>query len=122
MKIGVKVMPRKEILDTQGRAVEGILKQHGQKLEHCTVGKYIILDIPETDAKAAGAVTMNWGVFTANVLAFLIDAAVVFLALRAAQNMSRKPAPAAPDTKLCPFCATVIPLAAKRCPNCTSEL
>jgi phosphoribosylformylglycinamidine synthase subunit PurS len=53
MKIGVKVMPRKEILDTQGRAVEGILKQHGQKLEHCTVGKYIILDIPETDAKAA---------------------------------------------------------------------
>jgi phosphoribosylformylglycinamidine (FGAM) synthase PurS component len=53
MKIGVKVMPRKEVLDTQGRAVENTLKSHGQKLTACQVGRYIVLDIPETvDAKA----------------------------------------------------------------------
>ncbi len=53
MKIAVKVMPRKEVLDTQGRAVENILKEHGQQLKACTVGKYIVLDLPETDQKQA---------------------------------------------------------------------
>lgn len=47
MKIGVKVMPRKEVLDTQGRAVEGMLKAHGHGPVACTVGKYIVLDLPE---------------------------------------------------------------------------
>lgn len=74
------------------------------------------------DAKAAGAVTMNWGLFTSNIIAFLIVAAVVFLTLRAVQRMSRQPTPVSPDTKPCPFCATLIPLAAKRCPHCTSQL
>ena len=73
------------------------------------------------DAKAAGAVTLNWGLFASSVVAFLIVALVVFLALRAAQRMYRKPAAAA-DTKPCPFCAMSIPLAAKRCPHCTSSV
>lgn len=47
MKIGVKVMPRKEVLDTQGRAVENTLRQHGRRLNACQVGRYIILDLPE---------------------------------------------------------------------------
>lgn len=55
MKIGVKVMPRKEVLDTQGRAVENTLREHGQKLQSCTVGRYIVLDLPETEAEAAMA-------------------------------------------------------------------
>ena len=55
MKIGVKVMPRKEVLDTQGRAVENTLREHGQKLNHCTVGRYIVLDLPDGDADAAMA-------------------------------------------------------------------
>ncbi len=46
MKIGVKVLPRKEVLDTQGRAVGDVLKRHGQDLNACRVGKYIVLDIP----------------------------------------------------------------------------
>ncbi len=53
MKIAVKVMPRKEVLDTQGRAVENILNEHGQKLNTCTVGKYIVLDLQETDQSQA---------------------------------------------------------------------
>lgn len=53
MKIGVKVMPRKEVLDTQGRAVENTLRQNGQKLTACQVGRYVVLDLPEQDAEAA---------------------------------------------------------------------
>ncbi len=55
MKIGVKVMPRKEVLDTQGRAVENTLREHGQKLDRCTVGRYIVLDLPDADSEAAMA-------------------------------------------------------------------
>jgi len=57
MKIGVKVLPRDEVLDSQGRAVERTLQMHenqiGKKLAHCRVGKYIVLDINETDSKKA---------------------------------------------------------------------
>ena len=75
-----------------------------------------------TDAKAAGAATLNYGVFLNNVIDFIIVAFVIFLVIRAINRM-QKPAPAAaPTTKVCPECATDIPLAAKRCPNCTSQL
>jgi phosphoribosylformylglycinamidine synthase PurS subunit len=53
MKIGVKVMPRKEVLDTQGRAVERTLKTQGKSLNHCRVGKFIELEIAETDKDKA---------------------------------------------------------------------
>ncbi|MGE4132979.1 MAG: phosphoribosylformylglycinamidine synthase subunit PurS [Bdellovibrionales bacterium] len=55
MKIGVKILPREEVLDTQGRAVEGTLKAHGKAVEHCRVGKYIQLDIQESDEGKAMA-------------------------------------------------------------------
>jgi phosphoribosylformylglycinamidine synthase subunit PurS len=55
MKIGVKVMPRKEVLDTQGRAVENTLRQAGRKLNACNVGRYVILDLPESDDSRAMA-------------------------------------------------------------------
>jgi large conductance mechanosensitive channel len=71
------------------------------------------------DAKAAGAVTIAYGTFLNSVLGFLIIAAIVFLILRAATRMMKK---AAPVTKDCAFCVTAIPLAATRCPNCTSQL
>jgi large conductance mechanosensitive channel len=74
------------------------------------------------DAKAAGAVTVNWGVFASNVLTFIIVALVVFLALRWVQRLQRQPAPVTSDTKPCPSCAMAIPLAARRCPYCTSAL
>ncbi len=53
MKIGVKVMPRKEVLDSQGRAVERTLKIQGKVIDHCRVGKYIELDIDESQEQKA---------------------------------------------------------------------
>jgi phosphoribosylformylglycinamidine (FGAM) synthase PurS component len=44
MRIGVRIMPRKDVLDSQGRAVERSISQMGMKISSCVVGKYIILD------------------------------------------------------------------------------
>jgi large conductance mechanosensitive channel len=76
------------------------------------------------DAKAAGAVTVNIGVFINTIISFLIVAFAMFLVIRGMNKMKREaPAPAAaPTTKDCPFCATAIPISAKRCPHCTSQL
>jgi large conductance mechanosensitive channel len=73
-------------------------------------------------AKAAGAVTLNYGVFLDTILQFLIVAFAVFLLVRQ-MNRLRRPAPAAaPTTRACPYCCSAIPLAAVRCPQCTSQL
>lgn len=74
------------------------------------------------EAKAAGAATINYGIFLNNIIDFLIVAFAIFLLVRQINRWS-KPAPApAPTTKDCPYCATAIPIKATRCPNCTSEL
>ena len=74
-------------------------------------------------AKAAGAPTINYGVFLNTVINFVIVAFVVFLLVRTVNRMTAQPAaPAAPATKECPFCASPIPIKAKRCPQCTSDL
>jgi large conductance mechanosensitive channel len=74
------------------------------------------------EAKAAGAATINYGVFLNNIIDFLIVAFAIFLLIRQI-NRWNTPAPAAaPTTKDCPYCATPIPLKATRCPNCTSEI
>ena len=75
-------------------------------------------------AKAAGAVTVNYGAFLNNVVGFVIVAFAVFLLIRGINRLRREqPAPApAPTTRACPFCATDLPRAAVRCPTCTSEL
>jgi len=75
------------------------------------------------DAQAAGAATVNYGLFLNTVIDFLIVAFVVFLIVRAANRLQApKPAPAAPSTKDCPFCFSTINIKATRCPSCTSEL
>jgi len=73
-------------------------------------------------AKAAGAATINYGVFANTVIDFVIVAFVIFLVVRQANKLRAKPAPAAPNTKDCGFCFTSIPIQATRCPNCTSQL
>jgi large conductance mechanosensitive channel len=73
-------------------------------------------------AKAAKAVTINYGMFLNTVVDFLIVALVIFLVVRQANRFKRQPAPAAVTTKECPFCRTAIPIPATRCPNCTSQL
>lgn len=78
-------------------------------------------------AAAAGAVTINYGIFINTIINFIIIAAVLFfLVVRPiAQMNARKAAQipaAAPATRDCPFCYTAIPVKATRCPNCTSQL
>jgi len=76
------------------------------------------------DAKAAGAVTVNYGVFINLTISFLIVAVVMFLLIRVVNRLRRQEAApaAAPTTKDCPYCLSVIPLQATRCPHCTSQL
>ena len=74
------------------------------------------------DAKAAGAVTLNYGQFVNQTVTFLIIAACIFLIVRMVARMQGPPPVAAATTTACPFCATQIPVPAKRCPNCTSQL
>jgi large conductance mechanosensitive channel len=73
-------------------------------------------------AKAAGAATLNYGIFINTIIDFLIVASAIFLLVRQVNKMKRAPAAAAPTTKDCPFCASAIPIPAKRCPHCTSQL
>jgi large conductance mechanosensitive channel len=75
------------------------------------------------DAQAAGAPTVNYGLFINNIIDFLIVAFVIFLIIRAVNRLSKpKAAPEAPSTKLCPYCQSGIAIKATRCPHCTSEL
>jgi large conductance mechanosensitive channel len=75
-------------------------------------------------AKATGAVTLNYGAFFNTVVSFLIVAFAVFLLIRAINRLRREQeAPAAaPTTKDCHYCMSVIPIKASRCPQCTSQL
>jgi large conductance mechanosensitive channel len=73
-------------------------------------------------AKAAGAATLNYGIFINNILNFIIIAFAVFLIVRQINRMQTPvPAPAA-STKDCPYCLTAIPLKAVKCAHCTSEI
>ncbi len=73
-------------------------------------------------AKAAGAATINYGVFINAIINFVIVAFVIFLLVRSINKLKKAPAPVVPTTKDCPYCFTPIPIPASRCPNCTSEL
>lgn len=78
-----------------------------------------------TEAKDAGAPTINYGLFLTTVIDFLIVALVVFLIVRAVDRLQRlrgTPPPPPPTAKDCPYCFSSIPLKATRCPHCTSEL
>lgn len=77
------------------------------------------------EAKAAGAITLNYGVFLSNVIDFIIIAFTMFIFLRYTFNRRVKEEntpPPAPTTKKCPYCVSEIDLNASRCPHCTSIL
>jgi large conductance mechanosensitive channel len=76
------------------------------------------------DAQAAGAVTINWGVFINTVISFLIVAFAIFILIKNLNRMKREEAapPAEPTTKKCPHCLSEIAIKATRCPFCTSEI
>ena len=81
-------------------------------------------------AQAAGAVTLNYGLFINTLISFVIVAFAVFLLIKAINKVqeavdrqdARDAAKAAAKTKTCPFCCTEIPLKAVKCPHCTSNL
>ncbi|MDO9209567.1 MAG: large conductance mechanosensitive channel protein MscL [Deltaproteobacteria bacterium] len=75
-------------------------------------------------AKAAGAVTLNLGVFINTLINFIIVAFAIFLLIRSINQLKKKQEapPAVPTTKECPFCIVSIPIKATRCPHCTSEV
>jgi large conductance mechanosensitive channel len=71
-------------------------------------------------AADAGAVTINYGIFINAIIVFIIVALVLFFIVKAYARVTKPVEPVV--TKDCPFCFTAIPVAAVRCPNCTSEL
>ncbi len=73
-------------------------------------------------AQAAGAVTLNYGIFINTIIEFVIVAFAVFLLVMWVNKLKREAPPPAPNTKECPYCASSIPLKATRCPNCTSQV
>jgi large conductance mechanosensitive channel len=74
------------------------------------------------DAAKAGALTWNYGNFITLIVNFLIVAFCIFLVVKA-MNRVKKPSPtAAPVVKDCPACAMTIPIKARRCPHCTTDL
>jgi large conductance mechanosensitive channel len=76
------------------------------------------------EAQKAGAVTLNYGLFVNAIISFLIVAFAVFLLVRSINKMKRaeEAPPAEPTTKECPQCLSTIPIKAKRCAFCTSEV
>jgi large conductance mechanosensitive channel len=87
--------------------------------EGLTPGPYASL----AEAQAAGAVTINYGVFINAIVNLAIIAAVVFfLIVRPVARLQARKKAEAPSPKECPYCFTAIPIKASRCPNCTSEL
>ncbi|MEN6321726.1 MAG: large conductance mechanosensitive channel protein MscL [Syntrophaceae bacterium] len=73
-------------------------------------------------AKAAGAVSVNIGIFINTIISFLIVAFSVFLVIKNVNRFKKEPPPPDPTTKECVFCLSAIPIKATKCPHCTSEL
>ena len=73
-------------------------------------------------AKAAGAPTVNYGVFLQTVLDFIIIAFVIFMIVKQVNRLKTPAAPAAPTTKDCPVCLSTIPITATKCAHCTSSV
>ncbi|MBU0509352.1 large-conductance mechanosensitive channel protein MscL [bacterium] len=84
-----------------------------------TAGPYATV----AEAKAAGAVTMNLGLFVNTIIGFLIVAFAVFLLIKGINHLKKKEEAAPPpNSRECPHCFSVIPVKATRCGHCTSEL
>lgn len=81
-------------------------------------GPYHSLDA----AAKAGAVVLNIGSFLNAMISFLVVAWAVFMLVKAVNKFKEQPAPTAPNTKKCPFCAMDIPIPAIKCPDCTADL
>jgi large conductance mechanosensitive channel len=73
-------------------------------------------------AQAAGAPTINYGLFITAIVDFLIVAFVLFLVIRTVNRIQQPEKALLPATKECPYCMSAVNVKATRCPNCTSNL
>ena len=73
-------------------------------------------------AQEAGAATLNYGLFINTVLDFLIVAFAIFMVIKAMNKMKTEEPAAAPNTKVCPECLSDVPIEAKRCKFCASQI
>ena len=73
-------------------------------------------------AKAAGAATLNYGIFFNHIINFLIIAFAIFILIKQINRMQKPATAAAPATKDCPYCLSPVPVKATKCAHCTSEL
>ena len=73
-------------------------------------------------AKEAGVATINYGIFLNTIIDFIIVAFAVFMLVKQVNRLKKAPEPTTPKEKECPFCVTMIPIKATRCPHCTSTI
>ncbi|KOA20438.1 large-conductance mechanosensitive channel [Clostridium homopropionicum DSM 5847] len=73
-------------------------------------------------AKEANAATINYGLFLNNIVDFLIISFSIFIVIKQINRFSKKEAPAPATTKVCPYCCSTVPIEAKKCAHCTSDL
>src|SRR5512140_368997 len=97
----------------------GLLTGH-----HDSANSFFALDGKHYDtlaqAKAAGAATLNYGLFVNTIITFLIVAFAVFMVVKWFSRLKRQPQPSAPTMRDCPECLSSIPIAARRCKFCTA--
>jgi large conductance mechanosensitive channel len=88
---------------------------------------FVVLDeskgVPASlaDAKAKGVPVVAYGAFINDIVNFLVVAFVIFLIVKQA-NRLKAPPPATPEVRPCPYCLTNIPLKARRCAACCSDV
>jgi len=75
-----------------------------------------------SEAQAAAAPTINYGLFINSIISFIIVALAIFMLIKQINAMKKQPVPADPNTKECPYCKESIPIAAVKCSHCTSDL
>jgi large conductance mechanosensitive channel len=84
------------------------------------------VDYTGLDSEAAAALSLNYGDFITAIINFLIMALCIFLMMKGINKLTsigkKKEEPAAPTTKICPYCCSEIDIKATRCPHCTSEI
>lgn len=113
-----------------GKIVDSLVKDILTPVLGLLLGKVDFSNLKIMLGSEPDAPSINYGVFLNNVISFIIVAFAVFLLVKSINTLQAKmekaeakeAAKVAPTEKECPYCCSKIPLAAVRCPNCTSEL
>ena len=109
-----------------GGAFTSIVSSLVEDIINPILGIFGGMNFDQLHIKLLGEATLNYGKFISAILNFLIMALIVFIIMKTMNRMVEKfkkeETPAAPTTKVCPFCKSEIAIDATRCPHCTSVL